>query len=126
MTLKDGKEHGMLTGGLFKFWGADWPDPGGTEFQAEVYDASGPDGAPGSKIAGPFKLKRFETENGPKWISAQKESRSERIFILCSARRNLTLIHLPCHLMTAVRTRTETGNTSTAAGLKPINQTETL
>lgn len=41
MTLKDGKEHGMLTGGLFKFWGADWPDPGGTEFQAEVYDASG-------------------------------------------------------------------------------------
>lgn len=72
MTLKDGKEHGMLTGGLFKFWGADWPDPGGTEFQAEVYDASGPDGAPGSKIAGPFQAEALR--NG-EWTKVDLSSK---------------------------------------------------
>ncbi|PRR99023.1 peptidase S8 [Bacillus atrophaeus] len=54
MTLADGKEKGILTGGLFKFWDTEWPDPGGTEFKVEVFDASGKDGAPGKKIAGPF------------------------------------------------------------------------
>ena len=39
MTLKDGKEHGMLTEAFLNF-GAPTTDPGGTEFQAEVYDAS--------------------------------------------------------------------------------------
>ncbi|KMM57066.1 peptidase S8 [Bacillus glycinifermentans] len=55
MTLDKGQEKAMLKGGRFKFWGADFPDPGGTDFAVEVYDASGDKGSPGKKIAGPFK-----------------------------------------------------------------------
>ncbi|WP_028986261.1 S8 family serine peptidase [Thermicanus aegyptius] len=45
----------MVTGGLFRFWDTEWPVPGGTDFQYAIYDASGPDGAPGRLIAGPFQ-----------------------------------------------------------------------
>ncbi|MGN9865655.1 S8 family serine peptidase [Bacillus swezeyi] len=55
MSLEKGQEKAMLKGGLFKFWDAGFPDPGGTDFAVEVYDASGEKGAPGKKIAGPFK-----------------------------------------------------------------------
>ncbi|WFA07406.1 S8 family peptidase [Bacillus sp. HSf4] len=55
MSLENGQEKAMLNGGLFKFWDEDFPDPGGTDFEVEVYDASGDKGAPGKKIAGPFK-----------------------------------------------------------------------
>ncbi|KXZ14861.1 peptidase S8 [Bacillus nakamurai] len=72
MTLADGKEHGMLTGGLFKFWGEDWPAPGGTEFQIEVYDASEKDGSPGKKIAGPFKAEALR--NG-EWTKVDLSSK---------------------------------------------------
>ncbi|MCY8032200.1 S8 family peptidase [Bacillus sonorensis] len=54
MSLDKGQEQAMLKGGLFKFWEADFPDPGGTDFAVEVYDASGEKGSPGNKIAGPF------------------------------------------------------------------------
>ncbi|MFO1445633.1 S8 family serine peptidase [Bacillus sp. Bva_UNVM-123] len=54
MSLADGHENAMVTGGLFRFWNTEWPVPGGTAFKVEVYDASGPDGAPGKKLAGPF------------------------------------------------------------------------
>ncbi|WP_299738262.1 S8 family serine peptidase [uncultured Rossellomorea sp.] len=54
MSLEDGNDTALVTGGLFRFWDTEWPVPGGTEFQVAVYDASGPDGAPGKKIAGPF------------------------------------------------------------------------
>lgn len=47
-------ETALVTGGLFRFWNTEWPVPGGTAFKVAVYDASGPDGAPGKKIAGPF------------------------------------------------------------------------
>ncbi|SEN24117.1 S8 family peptidase [Lihuaxuella thermophila] len=53
MSLPEGKEKAMVTAGLFRFWGTDFPDPGGTRFQVAIYDASGPDGAPGRKLAGP-------------------------------------------------------------------------
>lgn len=52
MSLEDGAEKALVTGGLF-FIDEDWPQPGGTEFQVAVYDATGPDGAPGKQIAGP-------------------------------------------------------------------------
>ncbi len=55
MSLASGHESAMVTGGLFRFWDASWPNPGGTDFKVEVYDASGPDGAPGKKLAGPFE-----------------------------------------------------------------------
>lgn len=55
MSLANGHKKALVTGGLFRFWETDWPIPGGTEFQVAVYDASGPDGAPGNKIAGPFQ-----------------------------------------------------------------------
>ncbi|MDT9025557.1 S8 family serine peptidase [Rossellomorea yichunensis] len=54
MSLPEGKEKALVTGGLFRFWETDWPNPGGTDFKVAVYDASGADGAPGQKIAGPF------------------------------------------------------------------------
>jgi bacillopeptidase F len=54
MSLAEGNEKAAVTGGLFRFWDTEWPVPGGTDFQVAVYDASGPDGAPGKKLAGPF------------------------------------------------------------------------
>lgn len=55
MSLAEGNDTALVTGGLFRFWDTEWPVPGGTEFEVEVYDASGPDGAPGKKLAGPFE-----------------------------------------------------------------------
>lgn len=54
MSLDEGEEQAMVTGALFRFWDEEFPNPGGTEFQVEVYDASGTDGAPGEKLAGPI------------------------------------------------------------------------
>ncbi|WP_425481990.1 S8 family serine peptidase [Cytobacillus depressus] len=54
MSLAAGHKNAMVTGGLFRFWDTEWPVPGGTAFKVEVYDASGKDGAPGKKLAGPF------------------------------------------------------------------------
>ncbi|NYB25690.1 hypothetical protein, partial [Pseudomonas aeruginosa] len=47
--------------GLFKFWDTEFPDPGGTDFAVEVYDASGEKGSPGKKLAGPFKAEALRT-----------------------------------------------------------------
>lgn len=44
----------QVTGASIRFWNTEWPVPGGTAFQYAVYDASGPDGAPGRQLAGPF------------------------------------------------------------------------
>ncbi|MBA4538610.1 S8 family serine peptidase [Bacillus aquiflavi] len=55
MSLAPGNEKALVTGGLFRFWDQTWPTPGGNEFQVAVYDASGSDGAPGKKLAGPFE-----------------------------------------------------------------------
>ncbi|PAV27587.1 peptidase S8, partial [Virgibacillus profundi] len=53
MSLPEGEDSGIVTDGVFQFHGTDWPSPGGTEFAVEVWDATGPDGTPGEKIAGP-------------------------------------------------------------------------
>src|SRR5690625_6296289 len=55
MSLPEDKETAIVTDGVFKFWGEEFPDPGGTAFEVEVWDATGKDGQPGSKIAGPFE-----------------------------------------------------------------------
>ncbi|WP_242057406.1 S8 family peptidase [Pseudalkalibacillus hwajinpoensis] len=54
MSLAEGQERALVTGGLFRFWNTEWPNPGGTNFKVEIHDASGPDGAPGKKLAGPI------------------------------------------------------------------------
>ena len=54
MSLASGHESAMVKGGLFRFWNTEWPVPGGTAFKVEVYDASGLDGSPGKKLAGPI------------------------------------------------------------------------
>ena len=54
MSLAPGNEKALVTGGLFRFWDTAWPIPGGTKFKVEVYDATGVDGAPGKKLAGPI------------------------------------------------------------------------
>ena len=53
MSLPESKESGIVTDGVFKFWDTEWPVPGGTEFAVEVWDASGAEGTPGVKLAGP-------------------------------------------------------------------------
>ncbi|MGM9926106.1 MAG: S8 family serine peptidase [Bacillus sp. (in: firmicutes)] len=54
MSLEEGQKQANVTGALFRFWNTEWPNPGGTEFQVSVYDASGSNGTPGKKLAGPF------------------------------------------------------------------------
>ncbi|SDN33346.1 bacillopeptidase F. Serine peptidase. MEROPS family S08A [Psychrobacillus sp. OK028] len=54
MSLPEGKENGIVTDGVFRFWDTEWPNPGGTAFAVEVWDATGADGAPGKKLAGPI------------------------------------------------------------------------
>lgn len=54
MSLAEGEERALVTGGLFRFWDEEWPVPGGTEFKVAVYDSSGTNGAPGKQIAGPI------------------------------------------------------------------------
>jgi bacillopeptidase F len=54
MSLAPGNEKALVSGGLFRFWDTEWPVPGGTDFKVAVYDATGPDGAPGKKLAGPI------------------------------------------------------------------------
>ena len=54
MSLKEGESQALVTGALLRFWDTSWPSPGGTAFDVSVYDASGANGAPGKKLAGPF------------------------------------------------------------------------
>ena len=54
MSLPEGKENGIVTDGVFRFWDTEWPVPGGTAFAVEVWDANGVDGTPGKKLAGPI------------------------------------------------------------------------
>ncbi|PAE37300.1 S8 family serine peptidase, partial [Bacillus sp. 7884-1] len=54
MSLQEGKTSAYVTAGLFRFWDTRWPEPGGTAFKVAIYDASGPNGAPGRKLAGPL------------------------------------------------------------------------
>ncbi|MFC4620598.1 peptidase S8, partial [Camelliibacillus cellulosilyticus] len=54
MELPKGHDHALITGGKFRFWDTEWPVPGGTDFQVEIWDATGTDGAPGHKLAGPI------------------------------------------------------------------------
>lgn len=55
MSLPEGKESGIVTDGVFRFWTTEWPVPGGTAFAVEVWDATGADGTPGKKLAGPIE-----------------------------------------------------------------------
>ncbi|RSD29097.1 S8 family peptidase [Mesobacillus subterraneus] len=54
MSLAKGNKKALVTGGLFRFWDTEWPVPGGTAFKVAVYDATGTDGGPGKKLAGPI------------------------------------------------------------------------
>ncbi|GAA0492954.1 bacillopeptidase F [Salinibacillus aidingensis] len=55
MSLPEGKDQGVVTDGVFRFWNEEWPQPGGTEFAVEIWDANGEEGLPGEKIAGPIE-----------------------------------------------------------------------
>ena len=54
MSLPENETSGIVTEGIFRFWNTEWPVPGGTAFAVEVWDATGPEGTPGQKLAGPF------------------------------------------------------------------------
>ncbi|MFS0784514.1 S8 family serine peptidase [Bacillus sp. 1P06AnD] len=53
MSLEEGQESAMVTGGLFRFGDTSFPVPGGTDIQVAIYDVN-KDGSPGQKMAGPF------------------------------------------------------------------------
>ncbi|WP_082684276.1 S8 family peptidase [Lentibacillus amyloliquefaciens] len=55
MSLPEGEDSAVVTDGVFQFHDTEFPDPGGTEFAVEVWDASGTDGMPGEKLAGPVE-----------------------------------------------------------------------
>lgn len=61
MSLDEGQESAIVTDGVFQFHDDDWPVPGGTEFAVEVWDASGPDGTPGERIAGPVEAEAIRS-----------------------------------------------------------------
>ncbi|WP_277673690.1 S8 family serine peptidase [Piscibacillus halophilus] len=73
MSLADGKNRAVLTGGYYKFDGGDRPDPGGTEFLVEVYDSTGPNGLPGEKIAGPFEAEAIRSDTDWTFIDLSGE-----------------------------------------------------
>ncbi|WP_425453868.1 S8 family serine peptidase [Oceanobacillus arenosus] len=54
MSLAPGKDSAIITEGVFQFYDSYWPYPGGTAFAVEVWDATGPNGFPGKKLAGPI------------------------------------------------------------------------
>src|SRR5699024_8915042 len=62
MSLPEGKEKAVVTDGVFKFWNPEFPVPGGTDFAVEVWDASGDDGLPGEKLAGPIDAEAVRDE----------------------------------------------------------------
>ncbi|WP_051030936.1 S8 family serine peptidase [Robertmurraya massiliosenegalensis] len=63
MSLPEGQDEAIVTEGVFQFHGTDWPSPGATEFAVEVWDASGPDGTPGEKLAGPINAEAIRDLN---------------------------------------------------------------
>ncbi|WP_052345843.1 S8 family serine peptidase [Paucisalibacillus sp. EB02] len=73
MSLKEGETRAVLTGGYYKFDGGNRPDPGGTEFLVEVYDATGPNGLPGEKIAGPFEAEAIRSHTDWTFIDLSGE-----------------------------------------------------
>ncbi|GEL76999.1 S8 family serine peptidase [Tenuibacillus multivorans] len=73
MSLEDGKNRAVLTGGYYKFDGGNRPDPGGTEFLVEVYDSTGPNGLPGEKIAGPFEAEALRSDTDWTFIDLSGE-----------------------------------------------------
>lgn len=57
MSLEEGAEAAMLKGAKLQFWAGHIPVPGGSDIRISVYDATGIDGAPGNRIAGPVDAK---------------------------------------------------------------------
>lgn len=116
MSLADGKEKGMLTGGLFRFWDTEFPDPGGTEFKVEVYDATGKDGAPGKKIAGPYNAEALRNGEWTKVDLSSKGLWSIKTFILYISSQNLIHIHQAWQWMKPGSTQIATGSMLTEHG----------
>lgn len=57
MSLAEGEETAIITDGVFQFEDDHLPrpGPGSTEFAIEVWDATGDEGLPGKRIAGPIE-----------------------------------------------------------------------
>jgi bacillopeptidase F len=64
MSLKDGQEQALLTAGLF-YIDPRWYNPGGENFQVDVYDATGPEGGPGKKLTESIPAK---SDVVPGWV----------------------------------------------------------
>ncbi|WP_429714998.1 S8 family serine peptidase, partial [Bacillus rhizoplanae] len=54
MSLPKDKKSAIVTDGVFRFKDKKYSDTVGTEFSVEVWDASGSNGLPGKKLAGPI------------------------------------------------------------------------
>ena len=63
MSLPENERSALVKEGIFKFWGEDYPYQGGTRFLVEVWDANGPHGFPGNKLAGPIEAEAIRDLN---------------------------------------------------------------
>src|SRR5690625_1280930 len=57
MSLDEDETSAMLTGAKLQFWADHVPVPGGDDILISVYDATGENGAPGNRLAGPIEAK---------------------------------------------------------------------
>ncbi|WP_461182452.1 S8 family serine peptidase [Virgibacillus kimchii] len=57
ISLPEDRDQALITDGVFQFENEHLPrpGPGSTEFAVEIWDATGEDGLPGEKLAGPFE-----------------------------------------------------------------------
>lgn len=72
MSLAEGYDSAMVTGGKFKFWNYEFPSPGGDQFQVEIWDVSDENGGPGKKLAGPVDATAIRDET--KWTTVNLEN----------------------------------------------------
>lgn len=57
MSLDEDESSAILKGAKLQFWAEHVPVPGGEDILISVFDATGEDGAPGHKLAGPIEAK---------------------------------------------------------------------
>lgn len=63
VSLPENEDSALITDGVFQFHNDHLPRPGGTEFAVEVWDATGDDGMPGEKLAGPIEAEAIRDIN---------------------------------------------------------------
>src|SRR5699024_10465360 len=78
MSIAEEEDTALVTHGVFQFHNDDFPDPGGTAFEIEVWDATGEDGLPGERIAGPIEAEAVRDLN--EWTVVELSEHNIQVF----------------------------------------------